>query len=95
MNEKDQEVEKCSQMHTQELNHRVLQHQQQKAEFEQTISLLKQKLETLQEQDRDQKKTIRDFQAQQDGENNLKDKIIERLEAETAMKSSEVEKMML
>ena len=35
MNERDQEVEKCSQMHTQELNHRIKQHESAMNELQQ------------------------------------------------------------
>ena len=49
---------------------------QQNYDYDQTMSLLKAKLETVQESERDQARTIRELQAEQGTENSLKEKII-------------------
>ena len=63
----------------------------QMADYERTIALLKAKLETMQAQERDSGKTIRELQAERGTDNCLKDKIIDRLETEAVQKDREIE----
>lgn len=103
--ERDSEVEKCSQMHTQELNEKIGRHKadvekletrfkQRVDEYEKTIWCLETKLQTLQEQERDQADAMRDLQAERSSESSMKDKTIARLETEVAKKDREIEKQM-